>query len=104
MSESRKRTSPIYSVESPTTIARLFSPSDMGYAQGTLNRITPSPLLSTAEATLRSPFCRLSKNGSGWLSLTGSPKIISISPLGEYRAAHIKCRAFAPYSISSLAP
>ena len=53
--------------------ARLLPPPDMGYSQGTPNRITPSPLLSAAEAALRSPFLRLSKNGSGWLGSTGSP-------------------------------
>ena len=76
----------------------------MGYSQGTPNKITPSPPLSTAEAALRSPFCRLSRKDSGWLSFTGSPKIISSPPSGEYRAAHRKCLARAPYSISSLVP
>ena len=33
---------------------------------------------------LRSPFCRLSRKDSGWLSFTGSPKIISSPPSGEY--------------------
>ena len=63
----------MYLVESPATIATLSLPLDMGYSQGTPNKITSFPLLSTAEAVLRSPFFKLSKNCWGLFGAVGSP-------------------------------